>query len=288
MSFLVTRPARPVPGMALRSRLCSAAIFRTSGVERRRSRSSAVSLPLPAIASPVRGAPASAAARAGAGAGAGEGAAGRGGAAAAGADGGGAGGALGDGARSGAGAFGAPAAGAAPAPTSVSILATTVWTATVCPSVTRISASTPAAGEGISASTLSVEISKIGSSRFTVSPTCLIQRDKVPSAMDSPIWGMITSILAMVGLQLVRREPASGPHDVRGLRQHEILELWRVGERHVMRGHAAHRRVEPLERQLVDPGGDLAGDPAGHGVLVDDEHPVGLLHGGEDRLVIHR
>src|SRR5215218_5342503 len=44
MSFLVTRPASPLPGMALRSTLCSAAIFRTRGVERRRRRSSAVSL----------------------------------------------------------------------------------------------------------------------------------------------------------------------------------------------------------------------------------------------------
>src|SRR6185312_12922274 len=102
MSFLVTRPASPVPGIALRSRLCSAAIFRTSGVDRRRSRSSAVSLPLPAIASPVRGEPASAATRAGAG---GEEAAGagveRGGADAAGADG-----------ADAAGADGADAAGA--------------------------------------------------------------------------------------------------------------------------------------------------------------------------------
>jgi hypothetical protein len=98
----------------------------------------------------------------------------------------------------GAAAEGAGAEGAATAPASVSILATTVCTATVCPSVTRISASTPAAGEGISASTLSVEISKMGSSRFTWSPTCLIQRDRVPSAIDSPICGMITSTLAMV------------------------------------------------------------------------------------------
>jgi hypothetical protein len=65
--------------------------------------------------------------------------------------------------------------------------ATTVWTGTVCPSVTSTSASTPDVGDGISASTLSVEISKIGSSRFTVSPTFLSHRDIVPSAIDSPI-----------------------------------------------------------------------------------------------------
>ena len=50
MSFLVTRPASPVPGMELRSTLCSAAIFRTNGVDLRRSRSSAVSSPPLAVA----------------------------------------------------------------------------------------------------------------------------------------------------------------------------------------------------------------------------------------------
>ena len=98
----------------------------------------------------------------------------------------------------------APAAAAAPA--SVSIRATTVCTATVCPSWTRISASTPAVGAGISASTLSVEISKIGSSRFTSSPTFFHHFDSVPSAMDSPIWGMMTSIFAIpVSLRSVTR-----------------------------------------------------------------------------------
>src|SRR5690606_39095664 len=56
----------------------------------------------------------------------------------------------------------------------------------------------PALGAGISASTLSVEISKIGSSRFTSSPTFLSQRERVPSAMDSPIWGIITSTRAII------------------------------------------------------------------------------------------
>ena len=45
-SFLVTRPAIPLPAMALMSRLCSAAILRTSGVLFRRKRSSAVSTPV--------------------------------------------------------------------------------------------------------------------------------------------------------------------------------------------------------------------------------------------------
>src|SRR5437868_5507948 len=74
------------------------------------------------------------------------------------------------------------------------ITATTLLTGTVSPSLTRISETTPAAGDGISASTLSVEISNSGSSRSTASPTFLIQRTIVPSAIDSPIWGITTSV----------------------------------------------------------------------------------------------
>src|SRR5674476_1126205 len=59
-----------------------------------------------------------------------------------------------------------------------------------------ISASTPDVGAGISASTLSVLISNIGSSRFTASPTFFNHFDSVPSAIDSPIWGMMTSTRA--------------------------------------------------------------------------------------------
>src|SRR5207244_4363318 len=47
MSLLVTRPAKPVPGIVEMSTWCSAAILRTSGVDLRRRRSSAVSVPSP-------------------------------------------------------------------------------------------------------------------------------------------------------------------------------------------------------------------------------------------------
>src|SRR5581483_599802 len=87
------------------------------------------------------------------------------------------------------------AAGAAEAPApSASITPTTVFTWTVLPSPTLISRSTPDAGAGISASTLSVEISKSGSSRCTLSPGFLSHLVMVPSKIDSPIWGMITSV----------------------------------------------------------------------------------------------
>ena len=87
--------------------------------------------------------------------------------------------------------------GPAPLPPS-SILATTVLMPTVLPSSTRISESVPAAGDGISVSTLSVEISKSGSSRSTRSPAFLSHLVSVPSTMLSPIWGITTSVIKLL------------------------------------------------------------------------------------------
>ncbi len=91
------------------------------------------------------------------------------------------------------GAAGAAATGAAPE-AAPPITATTVLIWTVFPASTLIALKTPSAGEGISASTLSVEISNRGSSRRTVSPTCFSHLVIVPSKLDSPICGITTSV----------------------------------------------------------------------------------------------
>ena len=75
-----------------------------------------------------------------------------------------------------------------------SMAQTTVPTVTVAPSSTLIDTEGACGGRGISASTLSVEISKSGSSRATVSPGFLSHLVRVPSVMDSPIWGITTSV----------------------------------------------------------------------------------------------
>src|SRR5579863_726594 len=93
-----------------------------------------------------------------------------------------------------AGAGAGAAAGAAAAAPAASMVATTVLMGTVWPSLTLISFSTPAEGDGISASTLSVEISNKGSSRSTLSPGFLSHLVIVPSKMLSPICGITTSV----------------------------------------------------------------------------------------------
>src|ERR1700722_10546071 len=86
----------------------------------------------------------------------------------------------------------AAGAGAATAAPSDAITPTTVWIGTVCPSPTLISCRMPEAGDGISASTLSVEISNSGSSRSIFSPGFFSHLVTVPSKMLSPICGMMT------------------------------------------------------------------------------------------------
>ena len=67
-------------------------------------------------------------------------------------------------------------------------------TSTVSSSCTLISSRTPATGEGISVSTLSVETSSRGSSTATWSPGCFNQRVTVPSVTDSPSAGRVTEV----------------------------------------------------------------------------------------------
>src|SRR5579864_6086647 len=98
--------------------------------------------------------------------------------------------------------FGGAIAGLAAADSpSTAMVPTTVFTPTVVPSVTLISWRTPEAGAGISASTLSVEISKRGSSRWTLSPGFLSHLVIVPSTMDSPICGMMMSVGMILSLR---------------------------------------------------------------------------------------
>src|SRR3954447_8305938 len=173
MSFFVTRPEMPEPLICAMSTSFSFAILRTSGDDFVRRRSSRSSMGAEGCwVARLLGCSGGAGAGAGCGAGA----------------------EVGAGAGSGFGAGAADAGADAAASPSAEILAITELTETVCPSWARISVSVPAAGAGISASTLSVEISSSGSSRSTLSPGFFSHLTTVPSAIDSPICGMTTSV----------------------------------------------------------------------------------------------
>jgi hypothetical protein len=87
------------------------------------------------------------------------------------------------------------AAAAGSPPTSISPNGAPTWT--VASASTRIFTSVPVAGEGTSASTLSVDTSTRGSSAVTVSPTCLSHSSTVPSVTDSPMAGIVISTVVV-------------------------------------------------------------------------------------------
>src|SRR6202043_1095474 len=95
-------------------------------------------------------------------------------------------------------------------------------TAPVVSTGTRISVTTPDAGEGTSVSILSVEISQIVASASIRSPGSTRQPMTVPSATDTPIWGIVTSTKTSVGEELT----ASLPHSI-DAGQHRLFERWR-------------------------------------------------------------
>src|SRR5205085_1033584 len=108
-------------------------------------------------------------------------------------------------------------------------------TGTVTPTSTRISVTRPAAGDGISVSILSVEISTMVSSRSTQSPGRFFHSAIVPSATDTPIWGIVTSTTPVsVGEELTRCLL-----DVVYLREDGALEWRRERDRHVGRRQPA-------------------------------------------------
>src|SRR5690349_5096731 len=250
MSFFVTRPLTPVPSSFEISTPCSWAIFRTSGLDFVRRRSSTVG-----SADCEGGGGETGFVSTGAGAGGGGGGAGGGG--------------------------GSTAAGCGdtdltdfsadgPAP-SPSRTATTVLTSTVSPSLKRTSVNVPAAGEGISASTLSVEISNSGSSRSTRSPTFFSHFVIVPSAMDSPICGITTSVLISSPSHpfdlwhpwLISRQLARRLDNIFRLRQVIILEWGRIRHWRIDRSDTDHRCVEPLKRFFRNQRCNLTTDAAG-------------------------
>jgi hypothetical protein len=171
MSRFVTRPPVPVPGTWVGSMPCSDAIRATTGLTN--------DLPFPE-------------ASAGSGVAGGAGAAGADWPSLAAAS-----ASWAAGCVAGSGGVAAGAAAAAPSPPT---RASSVPTATVSPSWTRISLTTPEAGEGTSVSTLSVEISSSVSSASTRSPTCLFHFVIVPSETETPICGMTTSTAVVLAI----------------------------------------------------------------------------------------
>src|SRR6185369_7357264 len=76
--------------------------------------------------------------------------------------------------------------------------------------------------------------------------------------------------------------------DVVGLWEDDVLEHRLIGNKSVLSGDAADRRVQVEEQFVGDAGGDFcAVTPAQH-VFVNHEYTAGLLYGRGDRLPVVR
>src|SRR4051812_39176027 len=168
---------------------------------------------------------------------------------------------------------------ASPGAAPVSIVASSVPTSTVAPTSTSSDTTRPVAGDGTSVSTLSVEISTIGSSDSIQSPTRFFHSTTVPSATDTPICGIVTSTAVLIGEELT----ASLLHGV-DLGERRALERRAERDRLVRRRNADDRAVEVLERVLADHRRHLGADAARARGLVQNHDLARLADRGEDRV----
>src|SRR3954466_15328877 len=165
-----------------------------------------------------------------------------------------------------------------PGRSSVSIVASSVPTSTVAPTSTSTAVTRPVAGEGTSVSTLSVEISTIGSSASTQSPTRLRHSTTVPSAPDTPLCGIVPS----TSDTSVREELTARLLDVACLGQDRPLERWAERDRRVGRRDAHDRAVEVLEGALADQRRHLSAHAARARSLVQDHDLARLAYRAQD------
>src|ERR1700759_389780 len=153
-------------------------------------------------------------------------------------------------------------------PPETAIRASTVPTSTVSSTATRISATTPSTGAGTSVSILSVEMSQIAWSAPIRSPTSTRQPTTVPSATDTPIWGIVTSTRVVS----VREEVTARLLYALDGRKDRLLQRRGERNRHVGRRDSDDRAVEILEALLGDQRRDLGARGAHLIGLVDDHH----------------
>src|SRR5271157_4227872 len=173
------------------------------------------------------------------------------------------------------GCEGAPGAVAGAGAALVLIRATISPTLTTCPFTRVISTTTPATGEGMSVTTLSVSTTARASPAFTLCPGATFSSTTVPSVRPSPISGNRNSnnpASRLIGHHLSR----FGHHP---LGADEIVPLASGhGVDHVGSRQARGRSFQAVERLLHDGGHQLGGHPETLRTLVHGEEPAGFSY----------
>src|SRR5262249_14007697 len=180
-----------------------------------------------------------------------------------------------------AGAAGAAGGGSTATVSPASPLTASVWPTGTSPDSTAIFSSTPLASASTSCVALSVSTSKSGSPFSTRSPSDFSHLTIVPASIPCPRRGSFTSLLT-------RHPPPHRREHVVPRRDDELLHLRRERERRKLRPDALDRRVEPVERLLLQHGHDLGAEAHPRHGLVGDDGAVRLLHRLHERLRIER
>src|SRR3954454_2154514 len=162
--------------------------------------------------------------------------------------------------------------------------------ATVCPtgtspSATAILSRTPAASASTSCVTLSVSSSNSGSPFCTGSPSDLSQRTIVPDSIPWPSRGRMTSVATASALP---HGPLDRVEHVVGMRDDERLHHRGERQRRELRPDSLDRRIEPVERLVLEHRSDLRAEAHPRHRLVRHHGPVRLLHRRDERLLVER
>src|SRR5712691_2393375 len=150
------------------------------------------------------------------------------------------------------------------------------------PSDTAIFSRTPDASASTSCVTLSVSSSYRGSPFSTCSPSDFSHLTIVPDSIPCPSRGSLTSVAISSDRAIDRRE-----HVVR-VWNAPLLHHRRERQRRELGADALDRRVEPVERAVLDHRGDLRAEAHARDRLVCDDAAVRLLHGFNQRLLVER
>src|ERR671933_180743 len=150
------------------------------------------------------------------------------------------------------------------------------------PSGTVILSRTPPASASTSCVTLSVSSSYSGSPFSTRSPSDFSHLTIVPDSIPCPSRGSLISV-AIAG-----NRATDGLEHVVRVRNDPLLHDRRERDGGEPRADALDRRVQPVERAVLDHRRDLGAETAADNRLVRDDAAVRLLHRVDERALVER
>src|SRR5512133_4403411 len=115
----------------------------------------------------------------------------------------------------------------------------------------------------------------------TLSPSDFSHFTIVPDSMPWPRRGSLTSVAIVPS-----HGSANRCEHVAGVRDDELLHHRRERQRRELRADTLDRRVEPVERAVLNHGGNLCAETTADDRFVRDDAAVRLLDGRDQRVLV--